>query len=86
MPYIFVGIIGALILLLLVTGTSIKPVRIIGQGLIKLVIGAVFLFFLNELGNKAGIHVPINIMTAAVSGFLGIPGVVALAAIDYWVV
>jgi inhibitor of the pro-sigma K processing machinery len=85
-PFVFVGIIGGLILLLLVVGAPLKPIRLIGQGLIKIVIGAVFLFFLNELGNQAGIHVPINIVTAAIGGFLGIPGVAALAAIDYWVV
>ncbi|MDQ0221422.1 pro-sigmaK processing inhibitor BofA [Peribacillus cavernae] len=84
-PIVVVAVIAGLILLLLLVGAPLKPIRFLGQGLIKVVIGAVFLFFLNALGNQAGVHVPINIITASVSGFLGIPGVAALAAIDYWV-
>lgn len=83
---VVVAIIAGLILMLLLVGAPLKPIRFIGQGLIKIVIGAVFLFFLNALGNQFGVHVPINLVTASVSGFLGIPGVAALAAIDYWVV
>ncbi|CAH0347744.1 pro-sigmaK processing inhibitor BofA family protein [Bacillus sp. CECT 9360] len=85
-PIIVVAVIAGLILMLLLVGAPLKPIRFIGQGLIKIVIGAVFLFFLNALGNQFGVHVPINLVTASVSGFLGIPGVAALAAINYWVV
>lgn len=85
-PIVFVAVIGGLILLLLIMGTSLKPIRFLGQGVIKVIIGAVFLFFLNMLGNQVGIHVPINLVTSAVAGLLGIPGVAALAAIGYWVV
>lgn len=85
-PIVVVAIIAGLILLLLLVGAPLKPIRLLGLGMIKIVIGAVFLFFLNELGNQFGIHVPINLVTASVSGFLGIPGVAALAALAYWVV
>ncbi|AZV40774.1 pro-sigmaK processing inhibitor BofA family protein [Peribacillus asahii] len=85
-PVVFVAIIAGLILLLLIVGAPLKPIRYVGQVIIKLVIGAVFLFFLNTLGNQVGIHVPINFVTSAIAGVLGIPGVAALAAIDYWVI
>ncbi|RID81426.1 pro-sigmaK processing inhibitor BofA [Peribacillus asahii] len=85
-PVVFVAIIAGLILLLLIVGAPLKPIRYVGQMVIKLVIGAVFLFFLNTLGNQVGIHVPINFVTSAIAGVLGIPGVAALAAIDYWVI
>ena len=85
-PVVFVAVIGGLIVMLLIIGAPLKPVRFIGQGIIKLIIGAAFLFFLNTLGNQAGIHVPINPVTSAVAGLLGIPGVAALAAIGYWVI
>jgi len=85
-PVVFVAIIAGLILLLLIVGAPLKPIRYVGQVVIKLVIGAVFLFFLNTLGNQVGIHVPINFVTSAIAGVLGIPGVAALAAIDYWVI
>ena len=82
----FVSVIAGLILILLIIGAPLKPIRFLGQGIIKLIIGAVFLFFLNTLGNQVGIHVPINFVTSAVAGLLGIPGVAALAAIDYWII
>jgi inhibitor of the pro-sigma K processing machinery len=84
-PIIVVSIIGVLILLLLVIGTPIKPVRFIGQGVIKILIGALLLFFLNAIGNQFGLHVPINFITSAVSGLLGIPGLFALVVIQMWI-
>lgn len=84
-PIIVISVLGGLVLLLLISGTPFKPVKFVGQGVIKLLIGALFLFFLNAVGNHYGIHVPINFATSAVSGFLGIPGVFALVAIQHWV-
>lgn len=72
-------------ILLLLFGAPFKPARFVGQAVIKLLIGALFLFFLNVAGNEYGIHVPINFATSAVSGLLGIPGVFALVAIQQWV-
>ncbi len=85
-PIIIISILGGLIVLFLFVGTPIKPVRFIGQGVIKLLIGALFLFFLNVFGNQFGIHVPINLITASVSGLLGIPGLFALVAVQTWVI
>lgn len=85
-PIIVISILGGLILLLLFIGAPVKPVRFIGQGAIKLIIGALFLFFLNAFGNQFGINVPINLATSAISGFLGIPGLFALVAIQTWVI
>ncbi|PLR89852.1 pro-sigmaK processing inhibitor BofA family protein [Bacillus sp. T33-2] len=84
-PIVVIAILGGSILLLLLLGAPVKPLRFAGQGIIKLLIGALFLFFLNAFGNSSGIHVPINIATSAVSGFLGIPGLVALVAIQTWI-
>lgn len=85
-PILVISILAGLILLLLFVGTPFKPLRYIGQGVIKLLIGALFLFFLNAFGNQFGIHVPINFVTSAVSGFLGVPGLFALVAIQTWVI
>lgn len=83
---VFVAIVAGLIVLLLIIGAPLKPIKFVGQAMVKVIIGAVFLFFLNTLGGQIGIHVPINFATAAIAGILGIPGVTALAAIDYWIV
>ncbi|PLR76777.1 pro-sigmaK processing inhibitor BofA [Bacillus sp. V3-13] len=84
-PVIVISILGGLILLLLLIGAPIRPIRFAGQIFIKVLIGALFLFFLNAFGNKYGIHVPINLVTSSVSGLLGIPGLCALVAIQTWI-
>lgn len=84
-PIIVISVLGGLVVLVLLMGAPIKPVRFIGQGFVKLLIGALFLFFLNAFGNQFGIHVPINLATSAISGFLGIPGLFSLVAIQTWV-
>ncbi|QQZ09472.1 pro-sigmaK processing inhibitor BofA family protein [Heyndrickxia vini] len=85
-PIIIIAVISVLILLLLIAGFTGKPFRIIGQVFIRLAIGALFLFFLNQFGGQFGIHVPINLVTTAVSGLLGIPGVVGLTIIQTWII
>lgn len=85
-PAYVIAVIVVLVLLLLFIGAPVKPIRFIGQGVIKILIGAMFLFFLNTLGNHYGIHVPINFITSAVSGLLGIPGIIALVAVQTWII
>ncbi|NWQ44677.1 pro-sigmaK processing inhibitor BofA family protein [Bacillus sp. EB106-08-02-XG196] len=85
-PIIVISILGGLVLILLFSGAPFKPARFISQAVVKLLIGAMLLFFLNTAGNSFGIHVPINFATSAVSGFLGIPGLVALAAIQKFII
>ena len=81
-----ISLLGIVVLLLLFIGAPMKPIQFLGHGIIKLLIGALFLFFLNILGHQFGIHIPINFTTSAVSGFLGIPGLFALVAIQLWVI
>lgn len=76
----------ALIILLLFIGAPVKPMRFIGQTTVKLGIGILFLFFLNVFGGAIGLHVPINLFTVAVSGFLGLFGLGSLAAIHLFLV
>lgn len=85
-PIIVISVLGGLVVLLLFSGAPFKPARFVGQSMIKLIIGALFLFFLNVAGNRYGIHVPINFATSAISGFLGIPGLFALVAIQKWII
>jgi inhibitor of the pro-sigma K processing machinery len=85
-PIMVISIVGGLVLILLLIGAPLKPMRFIGQGIIKIMIGALLLFFLNAFGTMINIHVPINLVTASVSGFLGLPGLAALAAIQYFII
>jgi inhibitor of the pro-sigma K processing machinery len=85
-PIIIISLFAGLILIMFFIGAPIKPLRFVGQGIIKILIGALFLFFLNEFGTSLGIYVPINLVTASVSGILGVPGVLALVAIENWII
>lgn len=78
-------IFGGLIGLLLILGAPLKPIRIFGNALVRVMVGALALFLINSLGTMVGLHIPINFATASVSGFLGIPGMIALIAIEQFV-
>jgi len=82
-PVYVIAMIGGLIVLLLLIGAPLKPIRWVGGAMVKLLIGALFLFFLNLFGTSINLHIPINLITTSVSGFLGIPGLCALIAIKY---
>lgn len=81
-----IGVIIGLIMLLLLAVRPGNIFKFLGQSFIKLAIGAILLFFLNAVGNQFGLYVPINLITAAISGFIGLPGVAALAVIQLWII
>ncbi|MDQ0257781.1 inhibitor of the pro-sigma K processing machinery [Evansella vedderi] len=85
-PVVVLSLLGALIFLLLILGAPMKPLRWMGQGAIRLLIGALLLFFLNTFGGLFDYSLPINVFTAAISGFLGIPGIVALIFVDMLII
>jgi inhibitor of the pro-sigma K processing machinery len=79
------AILAILLLLFIAYKANIKPLKFLGNIVIKGVIGALFLFLLNLFGNQYSLHVPINLVTSFIAGLLGIPGVCALAAIQLWI-
>jgi len=83
---VVITIMVALIILLLIVGAPVKPMRFIGHTTIKLGIGILFLFFVNVFGGAIGLHIPINLFTVVVSGFLGLFGVGSLAAIHLFII
>lgn len=80
-----ISIMVALIIVLLFVGAPVKPMRFIGQSTVKLGIGILFLFFLNVIGGAFGLHIPINVFTILISGFLGLFGLASLAAIHLFI-
>lgn len=81
-----ISIMIGLIILLLIVGAPVKPLRFIANTTVKLGIGVLLLFFLNIFGGAIGLHVPINLFTVGVSGFLGLFGVASLAAIHLFII
>ncbi|OLN21125.1 hypothetical protein BTO30_16590 [Domibacillus antri] len=51
----------------------------------KTIIGAFFLYIVNVLINNAGMHIAMNIATSCIAGFLGLPGIIMLAAIHIFI-
>ncbi|WP_017729632.1 pro-sigmaK processing inhibitor BofA family protein [Halalkalibacterium ligniniphilum] len=84
-PIVVFTLLGGLVLMLLIVGAPLKPLRFIGQAAMKVLIGVLLLFFLNTFGSLIGLHIPINGVTATVSGFLGIPGLVLLVAVQQFI-
>src|SRR5699024_3022556 len=68
-----------------IVGAPVKPMRFIAESSVKLAIGVLCLFFLNIFGGAIGLHIPINVFTVVISGFLGLFGVASLAAIHLFI-
>ncbi|HHY78608.1 MAG TPA: pro-sigmaK processing inhibitor BofA [Clostridiales bacterium] len=62
----------------------VVPIRIVIKFIINGIIGAVILFFLNIFGSFIGITIAINPITALIAGFLGVPGVLLLLFLQYF--
>ncbi|MFC0274875.1 pro-sigmaK processing inhibitor BofA family protein [Metabacillus herbersteinensis] len=80
-PILVFSVLGGLILVLLFVGAPIRPLRWVGQVLVKITVGALLLFFVNAFGTSLDLHIPINLITSSISGLLGIPGLLALIVI-----
>lgn len=73
-----------LLLIYLIARVLVLPVRIVLRLVYNALVGALLLAFVNFIGSYIiGIYLPVNPVTALVAGFLGIPGVVLLIALQY---
>ena len=52
------------------------PIKLIIKILINALIGGIVLIILNWIGGNFGISIPINFLTALITGVLGVPGVI----------
>lgn len=80
-----ISIMVVLIVILLFVGAPVKPMRFFANSTVKIGIGILFLFFFNVFGASFGLHIPVNLFTVIVSGFLGLFGLGSLAAIHLFV-
>ncbi|MGC8231136.1 pro-sigmaK processing inhibitor BofA family protein [Pseudobacillus badius] len=86
--YIAGGVLLFILLISLIASLSspASPLKLIGVLFVKLAAGACFLFLLNSFSGDYGLHVPINFVTSAIAGILGIAGVVSLAVMQLWII
>ena len=59
------------------------PIKLAGKFLIHMALGYVALFVFNFVGAWVGISIGTNWVNAAVTGILGVPGVILLLLIKY---
>ncbi|WP_028401893.1 pro-sigmaK processing inhibitor BofA family protein [Ectobacillus panaciterrae] len=83
--FVVILVIAGLIILLLLVGAPLKPLRFLGKTSIKIMVGALLLFGLNIIGTQVDLHIPINLATASITGILGVPGLIALAVIQMYI-
>ncbi|MDM5152850.1 pro-sigmaK processing inhibitor BofA family protein [Bacillus sp. DX1.1] len=82
---VIIGGILTFVFILLIFGASVKPLQFIGRMFAKVMLGVLLLFIINVIGTKFGFHIPINLGTASISSFLGIPGICALVIIKLYI-
>jgi inhibitor of the pro-sigma K processing machinery len=76
---------GAGILLFMALNRSVmKPLRWIWLGMVYTAAGGLVLFLLNLVGQLFHFHIPINPVTAMITGVMGVPGVLYLIAVKLW--
>ncbi len=54
------------------------PLKKIAKLLVNSAIGGICLLAINAVGSSVGLSVPINVITAVITGLLGLPGVAGL--------
>ena len=52
---------------------------------LNVIIGVVLIVLVNTFGGAIGISIPSNIVTALIAGILGVPGVIALIVIGFFI-
>jgi inhibitor of the pro-sigma K processing machinery len=79
---LFAYVIGILVLFLL-GRASLLPMKIIVKLLYNTIIGGIILLFINLIGGVFNYHIALNLFSALVVGFLGIPGVILLVILKF---
>lgn len=75
-----VSILIPVVLIILVLRLLAAPLKLAVKLVINSLGGLICLWLLNWISGFTGILFPVNAVTAAVAGFLGLPGIVLLAA------
>ena len=80
----FATLVIPVILLLVVLRIIALPIRWFWKLSINSACGFLCLWLLNSLAAFTGLYFPINAVTVVIAGFLGLPGIGALALVQYF--
>ena len=79
----FVSILVPLLLLAFLLRLIVLPIRWFWKLFLNSGCGFLCLWLLNSISGFTGLVFPINSVTAAIAGFLGLPGIGLLAALQF---
>ncbi|MBQ7667807.1 MAG: pro-sigmaK processing inhibitor BofA family protein [Clostridia bacterium] len=82
LPGIAIFVIAVVVLYLILKVISV-PIKILKWVVCNAIVGGIVLFLLNLIGGYFGLHIDINIISALVTGVLGIPGVILLIILKF---
>ncbi len=80
--WLILSILGGIVVLLLIIGAPVKPLRVAGQIGVRLIIATLLLFLLNSFATATGLFIPIDAITATTVALLGLPGMLLLVAVQ----
>ncbi|MDD3303749.1 MAG: pro-sigmaK processing inhibitor BofA family protein [Clostridia bacterium] len=79
----YVVLVLTIIAVIIIAKVLAWPLKKIFKLMLNIALGLIMILIVNVFGQGIGLHIPFNIVTALVSGILGLPGVIALIAINY---
>jgi inhibitor of the pro-sigma K processing machinery len=80
--WLLAGVLGIL-LFMFITRSVKEPFKWMGYGVLYTAVGGLVLFLLNLAGRYIQLEIPINPITAFITGVLGLPGVVYLSVVKF---
>ncbi|GAA0353216.1 pro-sigmaK processing inhibitor BofA family protein [Bacillus horti] len=80
---VLIGV-GAFIMVMM-TQVKAGPIRWIGRRMIEITLGALALFVINLFAGGYGFQIPLNLITVAMAGLLGVPGILGLVCIKLFI-
>jgi len=73
-----VGYILGILIILVIAGVCLKPVKFIIRVFLNSVLGGALIWIINFLGAGFGVHIGLNPVTSVAVGALGVPGVIII--------
>lgn len=80
---IVIAFLVGLLLISVVVKVFFIPLKYLMRLIVNGIIGGILLLLFNYFGGFVGLYLPINVVTALIAGFLGIPGVILLVLLDF---
>lgn len=79
----YIILVLAIIAVIIVAKLLSWPLKKIFKLILNILIGLIMILLVNVFGQKIGLSIPFNFVTALISGLLGVPGVIVLIILNY---